>query len=245
MVNSLLTEEITMKKLVSLGFLAMALLQSVRLSASQSAVVSNAVPHVRVKAVQFGEKKVKLKAELRSDHGAIQIRREDEMDVSQTNAPLAEVAVSTVGPCGFDFAATPTGDLMWVFVQQVCTPGRGLFCLVYPLTKEQGGNYTHRMTRRSVGGKQIEVPIQLDLTSVIQDKVVASIQRGMPLALGRGARISDVQLESTNAASVVVTGKLGANYSFRGTVMLDANNDILAEDFAIEPTRQKAVSDAP
>jgi len=232
-----------MMKLALLSFMTMALLQPGILSAGQPVVVSNTAPRVRVKEVQLGESTAKLKAELMADRGVLQIRREEQSAALPTNAVIAEIAVTSVGPCGFDFVTTPSGDLMWVFVQEMSAATRQPVCLVYPLIKEKGGNYLYRMTKRPFEAKQHDVPISLDLTALLRSMAAGTFQRGKPLALGRDARISDVLLESTNAASVVVTGNIGSNYSFRGTVTLGANNDVMAKDFAIEPARQNAASD--
>lgn len=229
-------------RLFVLSVLTMTLLQPVRPSAGESFCASNRVPQIRVKQVQTGEKTVKLKAEVIADRGLLQIRQQEELVSSGTNALIAEIAVAAVGPCGFDFAMTPKGDLMWVFVQQISTVSRQPVCLVYPLGQEHGGKYVHRTRRRQAGGEQRNVPVSLDLTALLRHMAAGSFQKGKPLALGRDAHISNVQLNSTNAASVVVTGELGTNCSFRGTIVLGANDDIFTTDFAIESTKQKPPS---
>jgi hypothetical protein len=197
-------------------------------------VTSSELNHqARIKEVFVGEKRERLKAELISDRGYIQIVREGVDAVSQVAAPLAKINITTVGPCGFDFVTTPDGELLWVFVQQMNTATRQQHCLIYPLAQEGVGTYTHRMIQRTAGNKQYDVPVRFDLTGHLQLMAMASFERGEPLALGHGARISDVQLESTNASSVNVIGKLGPNYSFRGTLKIGMENELIEKDFVI------------
>lgn len=228
------------------SILAAALLQPGNSLAGGVASVSNSVPSIRVKEVQIAGKKINLKAELTAARGLLQIRQWDRSADANMNGVVADVAVNELGRCGFDFAMTPTGDILWVFVQQISAGSRQPVCLIYPLVQEHNGTtkYAHLTMKKQIRSKQYDVLASLDLTALLRNLVIGSFQKGHPLSLGREAHISDVQLDSTKAASVVVTGNIGANYSFCGTVMLGVNNTIVTKDFAIEPTKQKMPSDS-
>jgi|GEM_PF-4972180 len=227
-------------KCILLGILVMVLLPAPTLLADGTACVSGVVS----KKVQIGEKQATLKAAVDADRGLLQIYQQERATASDTNVVVAEIMVKTLGQCGFDFAMTPTGDILWVFVQQMWD--RQPTCLIYPLVQQPGnkGKYIHRMKTMQAAGKHRDFPVLFNLTARLRNLSIGYSNMGKPLNFGRESHIANVQLDSTNAASVVVTGKIGSNYTFRGTVMLNENDGIVTKDFAIELVGNKPLGDS-
>ena len=205
--------------------------------AGGTALATNAVPLVHLKEFLIGEQEVQLKAEVDPDSGILQIRQRRRSDNSITNDIIAKISVSKLGPCGFDFAMTPTGDVLWVFAHELSVSLGGYFCQIYPLIPERGDKekYVQPTKKRGTVEKPYDAVVSISLTTLLRDLAKEYFQRGKHLSLGHKPSITYVRLESTNAASVIVTGNIGENYTFRGTVILGKDNGFLTKDFAIDP----------
>ncbi len=188
---------------------------------------------------------LRLRATITDDCSAIEIMHASDKTQSGSTEDVtkivARVVVRDLVPEAYDFALSRSGRMLWLVAHsdELLPGGRKL--TVYPLLRDnETQQYDFVRIQVSVaGGRHIAAASSLDLIRLLEEIGRDMRKKGTPFSLGLKPTIADLRIECPKGESAIVSGKIGAKYSFSGEVSLEKNNRVGAKDFKINEIDQQ------
>lgn len=131
---------------------------------------------------------------------------------------VARVYIHTIIPDTYDFALSRSGRILWLVVpiEMDGLPSGGRFHAIYPLLRDDATNQYDFMSKQRtiIEDRYGIVRNAISLTGLIRDVSRSMRAKGDSITVKQERMLTDLHIACPEGESAIVSGKLGAEYSF-------------------------------